>query len=73
MSNTPVTMNERRARTYLGCVRAVRKLHDEFPTLFDENTDDLAGAELMMQHALRRIQENERRISSGRGHSVKVR
>lgn len=73
MSNTPITMNERRARTYLACVQALQRLHEEFPSLFDDDPRELDGAEQMMLAALDRIRDNERRISAGRGHSMKVR
>lgn len=61
MSNTPVTMNERRLRTLLACVRFTNRFEEMFPGMLTPN-DDLLPAEQMLLAALARIRDNEERI-----------
>lgn len=65
MSNTPVTMNERRVRTLLACVQFTRDVGEAVPGLLDKN-DDLLAAEHMLIAALARIRDNEERIERKR-------
>lgn len=65
MSNTPVTMNERRVRTLLACVQFARDVANADPGLLVAD-DDLLPAEHMLLSALARIRANEERIAAKR-------